>query len=287
MLRISIILLFISFCMTSYGHGEIHERISIVSDEISGDPENSMLYIKRASLYLDDGDYDATILDIEKANELAGENFPPAMITYANLCYKMTTYEVALRHIDDFLSYKENHVLGLLTKAKILRALKNNKAAAEYYKLAIEKTTTHLPENFLDLINVLIQDKDYDTALEAYDAAVEKFGKLLVLDLKAMEIAKANNDHTTLLNIIDQVIESQPRKERWYFQKAEVLIEMKEYNQAENQLTQALESLQKLPYRIKITLAMQKLSTQISENLETLKAFPNEIKFTSKIIDKE
>lgn len=287
MLRISVFILFIGFSVSIYGHGEIHERIDIVSKEIIGSPNDPMLYIKRASLYLDDGDFDETILDIERAKLLAGEDYPPAMMTYASMCYKMGTYEIALRHIDNFLSNEEGHVLGMLTKAKILRELDNNKAAAEYYRLAIEKTTTHLPENFLDLINVLIEDEEFETAFEVYEAAENKFGRLLVMDLKAMEIAKASNDYTKLFGILDEIIESQPRKERWYFQKAEIFIEIKEYEQAQNQLTLALESLKQLPYRIKITPAMQKLSAQISENIETIKSLPNEIDFTTRSTEKE
>ncbi|MEZ5022163.1 MAG: hypothetical protein R2728_02675 [Chitinophagales bacterium] len=258
-----------------YGHGEIHDRINLVTEEISQSPNDPVLYIKRGSLYMDDGDYDKTFLDIEAAKALAGEEYPPTMFLLAKMCFKMETYDIALRHINSFLSKEEGHVLGLLTKAKILTALEENDEAANFYQQAIEKTTTLLPENFMDLINVQIEAGQLDAAYQNYELAQMKFGNLLVFDLKAIEISEARSDFNTIHQILDDIIESQQRKERWHYKKAEYYLKAGEYEASIKELNLANESLLLLPYRIRITPAMQELSKNISAQEQNIKTLLN------------
>ncbi|MEZ5007126.1 MAG: hypothetical protein R2753_03120 [Chitinophagales bacterium] len=275
MLRIVILLASVLSCINMYGHGEIHDRINLVTEEISQSPNDPVLYIKRGSLYMDDGDYDKTFLDIEAAKALAGEEYPPTMFLLAKMCFKMETYDIALRHINSFLSKEEGHVLGLLTKAKILTALEENDEAANFYQQAIEKTTTLLPENFMDLINVQIEAGQLDAAYQNYELAQMKFGNLLVFDLKAIEISEARSDFNTIHQILDDIIESQQRKERWHYKKAEYYLKAGEYEASIKELNLANESLLLLPYRIRITPAMQELSKNISAQEQNIKTLLN------------
>jgi hypothetical protein len=73
MLIIGILILIFVSSTSVFAHGEVHERILIVSEEIANSPNDPMLYVKRANMYLEDGDYDETILDIYKAIEIGGE----------------------------------------------------------------------------------------------------------------------------------------------------------------------------------------------------------------------
>jgi tetratricopeptide (TPR) repeat protein len=241
----------------------VHERIVIATEEINAAPNDPLLYVKRANLYLEDGDYDETILDIYQAIEIGGENFAPVKMVTAHMYFKLGMNEIALKHIDHFLILEEDHVLGLLTKAKILVEMKQHEQAAEYFQQAIEKTTTHLPENFMDLVNVLVESDQLELALQYCELAQFKFGKLLIFDLKAIEIAKQKEDYAMVLQILDQIIESQPRKERFYFQKAEIYQLMNDSKQVEYNLNLAYQCLNALPERIKLTPAMIELADNI------------------------
>lgn len=276
MFRVVILFVFVFSFTNVFGHGEIHDRINLVTEEISQTPNNPVLYIKRGSLYMDDGDYDKTFLDIEAAKVLAGDEYPPTMFLLAKMYFKLGTYDIALKHINNFLSKQENHVLGLLTKAKILVALDKNDEAVIYYQLAIQKTTTLLPENFMDLINVQIADGQLDAAYQNYELAQLKFGNLLVFDLKAIDISEERSDFNSIHNILDNIIESQQRKERWYFKKAEFYQKEAKLEKALTNLGLAKESLLQLPYRLRITPAMQDLSKKISEIEQSIKISLNE-----------
>lgn len=276
MLRIQILTVLLVGYMSVFGHGEVHERITIASEEIAKSPNDPMLYVKRASLFLEDGDYDETILDIDRAKALSSEEFPPIKMLNAQMYFKLEMYDVALKHIDKFLELEENHVLGTITKAKILKGLNEFDEAAKYYKLAIDNTTTHLPENFMDLINSLIQDNQLELAFEYCNIAQEKFGELLVFQLKAIDIAKLQNEYEVVLNILDEIIEKQPRKERWYFQKAQIFEQLESYENVNEQLDLALQSLTSLPQRIKLTPAMRELSNNITQLRETIKPLNND-----------
>jgi tetratricopeptide (TPR) repeat protein len=250
------------FC---YAHGDIHERINFVTEDISASPNDAMLYIKRAALYLDDGDYGNTILDIEYVEKLEGPEFAPSFLVLAKMCYKMETFDAALKHIDDFLLLEPDHVLGLLTKAKILVAQEKNDLAADYYKLAIDKTTTLLPQNFIDLIDAFRNAGQLDQAFQYYEIAQMKFGNLLVLDLMAIEISEIRSDFSTIHKILDEIISGQERKEKWHFMKAEYFEKEGNLTKAFEELSLANESLLKLPYRLRIVPAMQELNANIAE----------------------
>jgi tetratricopeptide (TPR) repeat protein len=265
MLIIGILILIFVSSTSAFAHGEVHERILIVSEEIANSPNDPMLYVKRANMYLEDGDYDETILDIYKAIEIGGDNYAPVKMVTAHMYFKLGMNEIALKHIDHFLILEEDHVLGLLTKAKILVEMKQNEQAAEYFQQAIEKTTTHLPENFMDLVNVLVESGQLELALQYCELAQFKFGKLLVFDLKIIEIANQKEDYEMVLKILDQIIETQERKEKWYFQKAEICQLMKDFVQAEYYLNLAEQSIKELPERIQLTPAMKQLAKLIQE----------------------
>lgn len=265
MLRIIATILLLQSYVLMFGHGEVHERIVLVSEEINAAPNNADLYIKRANLYLEDGDFNEVILDINKAKSLAGKNFPPTKMLNAQMYFKLQSNEVALKHINEFLALEEMHVLGLLTKAKILVELDKREEAIECYKLAIENTSTLLPENFIDLINTMVDDLQYKEALQYCELAQLKFGQLLIFDLKSIEIAKLLEDYEFVLSKLDNIIDGQTRKERWYVKKAEVYIAKGESSYALENLNLAIESLKILPSRIKLTPAMQDLALQITD----------------------
>ncbi|MCB0501762.1 MAG: hypothetical protein KDD32_03710 [Bacteroidetes bacterium] len=276
MKKIDLLLVSMLFCINVFGHGELHDRINLVSQELQLRPNLPELYVKRGGLFMDDGDYQNTILDIEKAKSLAGEDYPPCMFLLAKMYFKLETYDAALKEINNFLATEDDHVLGLLTKAEILIALDENEAAAKCYQQAIEKTTTLLPENFFDLINVQIANDQLDNAFKNYQLAQLKFGNLLVFDLKAIEIAELRNDYTSIHEILDNIIDSQQRKERWYYKKAEFFLKETKYEQSIEQLKFAKESLLQLPYRIRITPAMQELSKNISDTEQNIKSLLND-----------
>ena len=72
MKKIDLLLVSMLFCINVFGHGELHDRINLVSQELQLRPNLPELYVKRGGLFMDDGDYQNTILDIEKAKSLAG-----------------------------------------------------------------------------------------------------------------------------------------------------------------------------------------------------------------------
>ena len=132
MLRILILLIVAAAYLPALGHGDVHQRIDIVTEEIALDSMNGHLFVKRASLYLEDGDFMNTVLDLETAVSLTSEDFPPYLMASANMYHKLGAYDAALKYIDRFLEMKNIHVLGFRTKANILQSKGDIDAAIKY-----------------------------------------------------------------------------------------------------------------------------------------------------------
>ncbi len=277
MLKVYTLAITLSLCLAVFGHGEVHERIRIVGEEITAAPEDASLYVKRAYLYLEDGDFDMTIADLNFAQELEGESYPPLLMCSSEMYHKLGANEAALKYIDAFLDEQPFHVLGFRTKAQILESLNDIPAAIDYYKKVVIHTTTPLPENYLSIIDNLSLDDRVDEAVFYCKEAMRTFGPILTFQEKLIDIYMEAGRYHEAIVVLDGIIQKFERKEGWYFKKANLCLEMGSPEMATSALGNAHTSLQALPQRLKATPAMKQLAEQIGQTWLTLDATSNEI----------
>jgi len=54
----------------SFAHGDVHDRIVLLTQQISQSPSNASLYFNRADLYRIDGDYTNALADLHRTAKL-------------------------------------------------------------------------------------------------------------------------------------------------------------------------------------------------------------------------
>ena len=68
---ISLLALAFSFAAANaFGHGDVHERIVVLTDQIARTPTNASLYFQRADLYRVDGDWTNALIDLNHVARL-------------------------------------------------------------------------------------------------------------------------------------------------------------------------------------------------------------------------
>lgn len=259
----SVICLLVCLYFTGLAHGDVHERIEIVNAEIAQSPKDPILLVKRANLYLEDENYEATSADLESAATLSGESFARILMTYAKMYHQLGSNEVAIKYIDQFLLQEPQHVLGIRTKADILLRLNELNASIECRKKVINLTTTLLPENYLSLIETLLLNEDHEAAIAYCQEAIQKMGDLIVFEQKIIDIATTEKNYDLAIAWIDKVMDRYERKEKWLYEKAVLYTEMGNISLAAENLVQAVQYINFLPQRIRMTPAMQQLSADI------------------------
>ncbi|MCP4124423.1 MAG: hypothetical protein GY751_21990 [Bacteroidetes bacterium] len=189
--------------MPTFGHGSVHERIRIVSEEILANPEAPSLYVKRAHLFLEDGVIEKAILDLGSAIEKGGEEYPPALMCYAELYQQIGSHDAALEYIDRFLDLQQIHTTGFGIRADILVSMGKTPSALNYYKKIVIHTPTLSPENYYDIIDLLIKEVWLDEALFYCREAKRKLGPLLVLDEKIVHIHTLSPNYEEAISHLD------------------------------------------------------------------------------------
>jgi len=203
MKTLAIVLLALSTVLPTFGHGSVHERIRLVGEEILANPEDASLYVKRAHLFLEDGVIEKAMLDLGSAIEKGGEEYPPALMCYAQLYQQIGSHDAALDYIDRFLDLQQINVIGFGIKADILVSLEANSAALDFYKKIVIHTTNPSPENYYDIVDLLIEEVRLDEALFYCREAKRKLGPLLILDEKIVHIQTLSANYEAAIDPLD------------------------------------------------------------------------------------
>lgn len=266
----SLILFLLSFLFiqTSFGHGDLHERILLVSQEIKTHPDSASLYFKRAKLYFHHNEFDLSILDLDQAAHL-GFHDPLIDLFYAKANQKLQKHDSALFYTNKILRNDTSNVNAIKIQAQVLFAQKDFTKSGIAYENLINKSRRTLPENYLNASMAWRNSSDEEEKINAYsiiDRGMNELGNLPVFFQRKKEFYLEDNLFEDALLIQDQIIELSVRKEIAFMEAAEIAIKMKNFSLANIYLKKSELALNKLPKRLKETTAMKMLKKAIEKN---------------------
>lgn len=131
------------------------ESIAVVTEKIAAYPDDARLYVKRASLYLENNDPVSAGLDLETASALSGEIFAPLLLVKSKYYFVLGDNATALSYIDDFLAIRKVHSDGFLLKANILAATGRIDDAIDFYKKALVHADQPTDAYYTSLVQLL------------------------------------------------------------------------------------------------------------------------------------
>ena len=253
-----------------FAHGDLHERIVEVTEEIKVQPDSSFLYFKRGKLYFQHKDYKEAIQDIFTANDLGFEDAQCDLIM-AKSNKALLDYHEAHLYLDKILKKTPNHVIALKTSAEIYFEQREYEKAAINFEKVIEfaiKTNAH---NYLQAHRAW---KELDTfeadrkANEVLEKGIEELGSIFTLleEQKRFHLARKNYEKAILIQ--EQIIEMSFRKETAYFQAAELCSYLPDEIKKKQYLQNSLNAIFALPPRKQQNKAMVQLRRSIELELD-------------------
>lgn len=216
---ISVVLLFNSFTLLTEAHGPVHKQIQQLSQQIEANPDSLFLYCERGLLYKIDENVGEAIADFEKVlalNQTITTIYLPLAELYVQQEKWTKAQEMLQTHLDHFpnlangyqLFAKIHLVHGALPKAK--------KCLEKVIELKGDYVT---PDDYIDL-STIVKKENAEYANKVLLDGCARFGRLITLQTKIIELAVENHWYERSIDGIDQILIKAPRKEYWLLQKA-------------------------------------------------------------------
>ena len=237
-----------------------------LTKEIEASPTTAKLYLQRGGLQRAHQDWAAAGADFDKAAEL-----DPALaivdLARGEMLGEAGRTDAAKEALDRFLSRRPDHSAGFATRARVLAKAKAWQSAAEDFERAIAHTKEPEPTLFIECSRALRALEKVDDAIRALDAGIARWGPLIVLMQTAIDIeAEAGRIDAALVRL-GKIIDSAPRKERWFVRRGELLEKAGRLDAAHDAYIAAQSALAAVPADRRVTAAMQDLAKSIDAAL--------------------
>ena len=253
-------------------HGDLHEQIKAVTEQIANDPKNSELYLKRGELHRAHQEWDEAQADYDHALAL---NPGLTIIDYTRgrMFLEADWPHSAKICLDRFLRKHTNHVEGFTTRARALVKLEKPVEAARDYTSAIRYAPAGRPELYIERAQALASagEKHQRDALRGLDEGIEKLGPLVTLQLHAIDLELKAKKFDAALARLETISAQSPRKETWLARRGEILQLAGRKKEAQAAYEQALAALDSLPPARRNVPAMAELKRRIMAALEAVR----------------
>ncbi|NNF35633.1 MAG: hypothetical protein HKN68_16115 [Saprospiraceae bacterium] len=253
-------------------HGDLHERIQLVSSQIDDNDEDPELYVKRGDLYFQHENFQASISDFNQAIiRNTDQN---------NIFYLLARSYSELKEIDSTVYYLNRQLTQTPDYFRALQLLghsygelKQHELGARYLIDALDHIETRIPKNYLDIIDAYRKcETDFHTsqAIEWCDSAIRDLGALVVFYDRKIELCINSGMLTDAIQVLNEVIGLNHQKEKWMVKRAHIYLNIGMKTEALKDIKAASNTIEQLPsYKIK-TPYIQKLINQMNEILDNI-----------------
>jgi tetratricopeptide (TPR) repeat protein len=251
-----------------FAHGDVHERIVALTDQIARTPTNASLYFQRADLYRVDGDWTNALIDLNHVARL-DRSLKRVDFVRGLVQYEANQPQAALAPLNRYLTDKPPDAEAYTVRARVLAKLGRHGGAVDDYTTAIKTSQAVNPELFIERAASLRAMGKLEEAVRGLDEGIRKFGPLVTLELPAVDIEIALKNYDAALARIDAVTARLQRKETWLVRRAEILRTAGREDEAKKNYYAALEAITRLPPAHRGTRMMLELEARIRVALAT------------------
>ncbi|MDH3625681.1 MAG: tetratricopeptide repeat protein [Myxococcales bacterium] len=251
------------------GHGDVHERIAALTEEIEQQPGDAALYVRRGSLYALDESWAQALLDYESAGRVE-PSAPNIDFLKAKVLVELEENERAVALLDSVLSQEPEHADGYLIRARAHVALGHIDEGTDDYTRAIALFERPAPRYYLERARALIDAGRVDEALAALREAVADLGPLPSLVELAVEEEEKRGHYEEALRWADLLSPTLRHSPRWRAIAGNLAHQLGQASRAEDEYRKALAAIDALPPARQGTEAMTALRTELTSRLETL-----------------
>lgn len=242
----------ISIVSAAHAHGDLHERIVKVTEEIKVHRDSAYLYVKRGELYYQHEEHKKALKDFAKAEKLG---YSDLRLSYdsALALYRLRRSEAALQKIDAILAKAPDHVKAHRLKGQIHSETGDDERAAMSFERVIELASSRLPENYLDAAFAWMNTgttAGRQKAIATVEKGILDLGPILTLLDGMVSICLENHDFDCAIKYQSEIIAQLERKEWALYERAVIYVQANHNEKAKRDLQAAEEAIGQLPVRL-------------------------------------
>jgi Tfp pilus assembly protein PilF len=256
--------------IAAHAHTDFHNRIKQVSEEIRAQPERAELYIKRAGVYRNHGDWAEALSDLDKAAELAPDR--PLNFYAGRVHLAADDLPKAEREFRAQLQAVPGHSDSHLYLGRTLLRRNQPAPAAQHFTLAINTAARPEPSDYLERASAqkAVGPAAFDEAVVGLEQGLQQLGNVLSLQRALIELEAARGKIDAALWRLDFVAASQQRPERWLAWKGRIQQQHGRESAARESYQAALAAIHALPRGRRETSGSRKLEAELQAALVRL-----------------
>lgn len=206
----------------TFAHGTSHEMIDSATRAISSCPGDASLYLRRAVLHLEHGDWRACLLDVDEVERLQTREVDAGFVR-ARALAAGGNFPEAMAVLDKFLAAHPAHAAALMERARLFGALGRRAEAAEEFTRAMSHVPQPEPDQVFELAALLCTAGREADALRAIDRALEATPGVPSLVECGVKIEMGLGHFDAALRRIEEAIRAAGVKEPLMARRASVL----------------------------------------------------------------
>lgn len=232
--------------------------------QIAKEPNNPILYLRRAQKQRERGDLEAALSDLEYAAGLPGAPRDVAL-TEADVLHQLRRDADALVQLERVLAADPRNVAATVLRARALIAVGRRAAGIAAYWRAIESGVAHEPEHYAEAAALLAAGDraDKQQALRLLDDGIARLGPVVGLEEPAIAIEVKLRRWDAALARVDAISAAAPRKDLWLKRKGDLLRQAGRPRDARAAYAEALAALEALPADARHAPATQALEREL------------------------
>ncbi|MFM2081412.1 MAG: hypothetical protein RL380_103 [Verrucomicrobiota bacterium] len=189
----------------SFAHGDLHERIAAVTAQLLTNSTNPELWLQRADLNRQHGEFAAAQTDLDKATQLK-PGWPAAQLQQARLAFDTGQFSDGIRAATACLKLEPTNADALVLRARSHAQLKNFARAIADYDAVLNRTNAAapLPDLFLERARAQAALGKFDDALHGLDDAMRQLGETPSFALPAIEYERQRKTFAAALERLER-----------------------------------------------------------------------------------
>lgn len=238
--RPALIYILISTPVLSNAHSTTHARIDEINHQLTQTPDDVYLILTRVHVLIEQGDLKKAANEIDRAAILAPGN-PDVIYHKAHLAEASQQFESAIEFYSQHLRLVGFRIDTVYARAQCYKHIKAfDKAIADYQYLIHDAAPLLRPDYFFELADLFEHQKLYSQGLAVLDQGLEHFGLLTHFQRKAIDLELALQHYPQALQRNETLRATLGKTPEWQYQQAQLLIATGQKKAGQEQLKQAL-----------------------------------------------
>ena len=239
--------LFLIKASEAFAHGDLHERIANITQEIKRSTDPVDLYVRRAELHSQHRDWTAARGDFVRARSFT----PPSKLLdfyEGRMEYKARRPAVAITLLDRQLRAIPDHLSARLFRARSeVQAGRLGDAIRDYDEI-LDRMENPSPDFYIERARAQVANKvDVTKILNGIDRGSARLEPVVTLQIFALELEMQHQRWAAALRRIDRTLPTLPLQSPWLLHRGEVLVQLGRTEEARTAYSRALQQIEAIP----------------------------------------